>query len=100
MHQFAMDFVAQFVKDANGQVRFIVTAFVTEARSEPLAMVDRFCVQRETLSNPVPDRNAAFDIEVKRLQSHFWSLQTNLPTTLRFPTKLCRDKMATESEQY
>jgi hypothetical protein len=81
MHQFAMDFAACLVKYGNGEVRFIVTTFAAEARSEPLAMVDSFCIQRETLSNPIADRNAVFHIEIKRLQSHFGLPQANVPTT-------------------
>jgi hypothetical protein len=31
------------------------------------------------------------------LQSHFWSLQTNVPTTTLFPQKLWRDKITTKT---
>jgi hypothetical protein len=83
-----MDLTACLVNYAYGQIRFIVTTFVTEARREPLAMVNCFGIQRETLSNPVADRNAVFHIEIKRLQSHFGLPQANAPTTPLFPTKL------------
>jgi hypothetical protein len=88
MHQFAMDFAAQFVNHANGQVWFIVTTFATEARSEPLAMVNCFGIQRETLSNPVADLNAVFHIEIKALQCHFGLLGNQCANDAIVPRKL------------
>jgi hypothetical protein len=88
MHRFAMDFAACLVKYGNTQVRFIVTTFFTEARREPLTMVDCFCIQRETLSKPIADRNAVMHIEKKVCKAIFSLLGNQCADNAPVPHKV------------
>jgi hypothetical protein len=100
MHRFPMDFMTCLVKNTNYEIRLVVDMFVTETRRELDTMVDSVCIHRETLPDPIADRNAVFHIKIKGLQCHVGLLQTNAITSTAFRAESCGATILLLIEQY